>query len=189
MKKVFLSLALVSLGLSFANAQAVKKTKKVKTVKTEKRVVAAPAPVAAPIPVPAKPAAPAPAGAAWESGIAFDKETHDYGQISKGANGECEFRFVNKGKEPVNIINAVGSCGCTVPTYPKAPIAPGQSEVIKVKYDTQRVGPINKQVTVTIAPVGDNSRNATKFLKIAGNVNQPPAEPGLENHNGGPVGH
>jgi len=77
-----------------------------------------------------------------ESGakIEFSKETHDYGTIKNGANGECVFEFKNTGDAPLLISNSRGSCGCTVPEWPKEPIAPGATGTIKVKYDTMRTG-------------------------------------------------
>ena len=81
--------------------------------------------------------------------VTFEKDVHDYGTVKQGGNGECEFKFTNTGTEPLIISDAKGSCGCTVPEWPKTPIKPGESAVIKVKYDTKRVGPINKNVTVT----------------------------------------
>lgn len=97
--------------------------------------------------------------------ISFEKETIDYGTIEKGADGNREFVFTNTGKEPLIITNAKGSCGCTVPTWPKEPIAPGESGKIKVKYDTKRVGPFTKSVTIS-----SNAGNATKVVKIKGVV-------------------
>jgi hypothetical protein len=98
--------------------------------------------------------------------IAFDKEVHDYGTIKQGDNGECEFKFTNTGNEPLIITNAVGSCGCTVPEWPKNPIKPGESASIKVKYDTKRVGAINKSVTVS----SNSATEPTKTLRIRGMV-------------------
>lgn len=97
----------------------------------------------------------------------FDKLEHDYGSIDQGANGTTEFRFTNTGTEPLIISNAKGSCGCTVPEWPKEPIAPGASSSIKVKYDTKRVGPISKTVTITSNAVD----NPSALLKIKGTVN------------------
>lgn len=103
--------------------------------------------------------------------ISFEQETIDYGKVEKGANGVREFVFTNTGKEPLIITNARGSCGCTVPSWPKEPIAPGESGSIKVKYDTQRVGPINKSVTVST-----NANVPTKVLRIKGQVVKPAQE-------------
>ena len=102
--------------------------------------------------------------------ISFTQETIDYGNIKKDANGEREFVFKNTGKEPLIITNCVGSCGCTVPVWPKTPIAPGEKASIKVKYDTRRVGRFQKTVTVT-----SNAGTPTKVLTIKGNVEDVPA--------------
>lgn len=98
--------------------------------------------------------------------ITIDKEVHDYGTIDKGANGECEFTVTNTGNQPLIISNCKGSCGCTVPSCPKEPIAPGASAKIKVKYDTNRVGPINKSVTIT----SNATNEPKKLIRIKGDV-------------------
>jgi hypothetical protein len=114
----------------------------------------------------------------WTPSIEFEKETHDYGTIKKGANGVFEFKFKNTGKEPIVISNAAGSCGCTVPEWPKEPIAPGKSSVIKVSYDTERVGAINKNVVLTIQNITkDKTGNKTLFIK--GNVEGGPVDAGM----------
>ena len=101
--------------------------------------------------------------------ISFDKSTHDYGQIEKSANGECIFVFTNTGNKPLKISNAKGSCGCTVPQWPREEIAPGATGEIKVRYDTKRVGVINKSVTIQSNAL--NSDNITRAKKDAdGNV-------------------
>jgi hypothetical protein len=118
--------------------------------------------------------------------INFEKDVHDYGNIKQGANGTYEFKFKNSGKEPLIISMARGSCGCTVPEWPKEPIKPGESATIKVSYDTKRVGPINKTVTIT-----SNAKNdPTKVLTIKGNVDATAAEevfPGKPASSGAPV--
>jgi len=103
--------------------------------------------------------------------LKMDKMVHDYGNIMQGGNGECEFKFTNSGKEPLVITNCQGSCGCTVPQCPKEPILPGKTGVIKVKYDTQRVGGIYKTVTVN-----SNSKSGNVVLTIKGNVEAKPVE-------------
>jgi hypothetical protein len=103
--------------------------------------------------------------------IKMDKMTHDYGNIKQGGDGECEFKFTNNGKEPLVITNCQGSCGCTVPQCPKDPILPGKSGVIKVKYDTNRVGGIYKTVTVN-----SNAKSGNVVLTIKGNVEAKPVE-------------
>jgi hypothetical protein len=97
--------------------------------------------------------------------IEFETDVVDYGTIDQNANGEREFKFTNNGKEPLIITNCKGSCGCTVPSWPREPIAPGESGVIKVKYATNRVGPINKSITVN-----SNAATPVKVLRIIGTV-------------------
>lgn len=101
--------------------------------------------------------------------IVFESETVDYGTIDFNASGEREFKFKNTGKEPLIIQSATGSCGCTVPTPPKEPIKPGETAVIKVKYDTKRVGNFEKAITVM-----SNAKSGTKVLKIKGQVKPDP---------------
>ncbi|HEY0092037.1 MAG TPA: DUF1573 domain-containing protein [Flavobacterium sp.] len=104
------------------------------------------------------------------AGIVFESDTVDYGTINQNADGKREFTFTNNGNKPLIISNAQGSCGCTVPTYPKEPIAPGAKGVIGVKYDTNRVGAFTKTVTLTT-----NAAEPTKTLTIKGNVLADPA--------------
>lgn len=98
--------------------------------------------------------------------IEIDKDTHDYGTIEQGANGECTFTVTNTGTAPLIISMCKGSCGCTVPSCPKEPIAPGATATIKVKYDTNRVGPINKSVTIT----SNADNEPQKIIRIKGNI-------------------
>lgn len=97
--------------------------------------------------------------------ITFEKTTHDYGTLYKGGDGTCEFKFTNTGVEPLILSNCTSSCGCTVPDWPREPILKGKSAVVKVKYDTNRLGPINKTVTVT-----SNANNSPVQLRIVGNI-------------------
>ncbi|MCC7333431.1 MAG: DUF1573 domain-containing protein [Flavobacteriales bacterium] len=112
--------------------------------------------------------------------MTFDSDVVDYGTIEQGADGVREFKFKNTGKEPLIISNATGSCGCTVPTWSKEPILPGKTGSIGVKYDTKRLGAINKTVTVT-----SNAAEATKVLRIKGEIIAPKTAP--VNTTSGPV--
>lgn len=100
--------------------------------------------------------------------IEFKTETIDYGTIEKGANGVRVFEFTNTGDAPLIITKVKSSCGCTVPSWPKDPIMPGESGKIEVKYDTNRVMPIRKTITVT-----SNAETPTVALKIKGTVVDP----------------
>ncbi len=97
--------------------------------------------------------------------IEFKSETVDYGDIEKGSDGVRVFTFTNTGTAPLIISNVSSSCGCTIPKKPEDPILPGATGEIQVKYDTNRVGPIRKAVTVT-----SNADTPTKILKIKGEV-------------------
>ena len=103
-----------------------------------------------------------------QDSIKFEKIVHDYGTIAQGADGNSEFKFTNKGKSPLILSNVKASCGCTVPEWPKEPIAPGQTGSIKVKYNTATVGAFNKSITVN-----SNALNNTVMLQIKGNVTPP----------------
>ncbi len=98
----------------------------------------------------------------------FKTEVIDYGDIEKGSDGIKTFQFKNVGSAPLNIENVYSSCGCTVPTWTKAAIAPGRSGEIQVKYDTNRVGPIRRTITIY-----SNADESTKALKIKGRVLDP----------------
>ena len=95
----------------------------------------------------------------------FKSETIDYGEIKKGSDGLRVFEVKNIGDAPLVIEDVKSSCGCTVPEKPDAPIMPGETGEIQVKYDTKRVGPIRKTVTVY-----SNSDEPVKALKIKGAV-------------------
>jgi len=171
MKKIILIAAAVAFfGNLGATAQETKKVKKTKTTKVVAKKEDAPkfemVKVAGP-------------------GMLFDTETIDYGTIEQGADGQRQFVITNNGTEPLIISNAQGSCGCTVPTFPKEPIAPGAKAIIGVKYDTNRVGPINKTVTIT-----SNAKDLPmKIVTIKGNINAKavPASPLTPAAPAGPV--
>jgi hypothetical protein len=95
----------------------------------------------------------------------FESEVVDYGTIEQRADGKREFKFKNVGKSPIIISRAKGSCGCTVPTYPKRPIMPGETAVIGVKYDTNRIGAFSKSITLF-----SNASESKKLLRIKGKV-------------------
>ena len=97
----------------------------------------------------------------------FEKETIDYGKISKGANGERIFVFTNIGDQPLIIKNIQSSCGCTVPKKPEEPIMPGEKGEIKVSYDTKRVGGFSKAITIF-----SNAKKSRKIIKIKGIINK-----------------
>ena len=101
--------------------------------------------------------------------MTFEQTTIDYGTIFQGAEPLRQFKFTNTGNEPLIIKDARGSCGCTVPTYPKEPVMPGESATIDVRYDTQRIGQFSKTVTLTT-----NEAAESRTLTIQGDVKELP---------------
>ena len=97
--------------------------------------------------------------------IKFKTDTVDYGTIEKGADGLRIFEFTNTGDAPLIVSKVTSSCGCTVPKWSQEPILPGKTGEIQVKYDTNRVNPIRKTITVI-----SNADTPTVALKIKGEV-------------------
>jgi hypothetical protein len=145
---LFSTLALISLSSVAQNKDA--KQTDVKQATDKAQVVATPA---APAQNP-------------DLSIKFNQEEHNFGNVPEGPSVSYDFEFKNIGKVPIIFSDVHGSCGCTVPVWPKEPILPGKSSKIAVTYSTQgRQGQINKTVTVT-------SNVGTKILKISGNVDK-----------------
>ena len=79
----------------------------------------------------------------------FDEESFDFGNISQGEKVEHSFSFTNTGDADLIISSAIGSCGCTIPSYPKEPVKPGQSAEIQVVFDSNgKHGAQHKRVTI-----------------------------------------
>ncbi len=100
--------------------------------------------------------------------MSFAEMAHDFGTIKQDTENKKVFTFTNTGNEPLVISNAVGSCGCTVPAYPKEPIAPGKTGEIEVVYKPgKQKGSQNKTVTITA-----NTEPKTTRLSISANVEE-----------------
>jgi hypothetical protein len=103
--------------------------------------------------------------------IEFAYTEYDYGTINEGGDGTSEFLFKNTGDEPLVLSDVRSTCGCTVPSWPKEPVKPGESAKIIVSYNTRRIGPINKSITVS-----SNANTAPVVLRIKGNVIPKPVD-------------
>jgi hypothetical protein len=146
MMKSILTVSALCLGLSYLQAQTIKpKAKKPIPVKVVPQTIEG-------------------------AGMLFKSDVIDYGKIAHKSNGEREFVFTNNGNKALLIKNATSTCGCTVPTFPKDSIQPGEKGAIIVKFDTSRAGPFSKTVTVTSNAV----QGSTKVLLIKGDVAIPP---------------
>lgn len=105
--------------------------------------------------------------------IEFGESTYDFGEVMEGDKVNHKYTFKNTGSEPLIISNAKGSCGCTVPNWPRNPIAPGESAEIDVTFDSKGKGKVggnlqSKRVTITA-----NTDPANNYLTIKGKVNKP----------------
>ncbi len=145
MKKVIMTLLCLSAGALAANAQ------------DNKQMASIPPPVQ-------QQSATAPDPDAGK--FKFKEETHDFGNVQEGPDQEYDFTFKNTGKSAILISEAHGSCGCTVPQWPKDPILPGEKGAIHVTYHTAgRAGAISKEVIIT-----SNAQQPTTTLHIRGTV-------------------
>lgn len=150
MKKIILSLACLAVLASCSNQDTKQLAAADTTATTEMGTAAA-----------ASETAPADAAA-----FKFVKESFDFGQITAGEKVSYDFKFTNIGKTPLIITSATATCGCTVPDYPKEPVAPGAEGIIKVVFDSAgKLGMQNKVITITANTVPEITE-----VSILGNV-------------------
>lgn len=98
--------------------------------------------------------------------LSFGETTFDFGDVDEGEMVSHVYKFTNTGSEPLVIKDAKGSCGCTVPKWPKTPIPPGETGDIQVEFNSKgKTGKQSKRVTITA-----NTDPAQTFLTISGNV-------------------
>lgn len=96
----------------------------------------------------------------------FARETNDFGKIRSGEKVASDFKFTNTGKSPLIITDAVATCGCTKPEWPKAPIKPGESGNIHVVFDSaSKMGLQDKMITITA-----NTNPAQNMVHLIGEV-------------------
>lgn len=98
--------------------------------------------------------------------MTFTETEFDFGSVAAGSVVKHTFEFTNTGKSPLLIDNAQASCGCTVPQWPKDPVAPGAKGSINVEFNsTGKMGVQNKTVTITA-----NTQPNTTMVTIKGTV-------------------
>ena len=100
-----------------------------------------------------------------KTNIAFDKEIHDFGNISYENKVETTFKIKNTGENPLVILNAQASCGCTIPEKPTEPILPGKEGDLKVAFKPNKAGAISKRITLTT-----NTEAGKEYVTIKANV-------------------
>lgn len=96
--------------------------------------------------------------------IKFDKMVHDFGKVKLNSKAEYKFNFTNIGNKPLVITNIEVGCSCTTPVWPKTAIMPGKKDGVIVGYLTDRIGPIDRTITVK-SNTGKNVQ-----IKIIGEV-------------------
>jgi len=105
--------------------------------------------------------------------IKFDEESFDFGSITQGEKVEHTFKFTNTGENDLVIVSAKGSCGCTIPKWPKEPIAPGgQGDIFVVFNSEGKSNKQHKQVSIIA-----NTEPATTVVSITGDVIAPDSKP------------
>ncbi len=102
--------------------------------------------------------------------VQFEETTYNFGTVKDGDKVKHVYKFKNTGKAPLIISDAKGSCGCTVPDWPREPIAPGKMGEIKVEFDSKNKGTEegsnqSKRVTITA-----NTDPVQTYLTISGIV-------------------
>ena len=100
--------------------------------------------------------------------MTFDEASYDFDTIVQGTKVVHEFSFTNSGKNPLIIVNGFGTCGCTVPEYPKDPIAPGEKRKIKVQFNSnKKAGQQNKKVIlIANTQPSKNEIGITAYVKV-----------------------
>lgn len=106
------------------------------------------------------------ANAASTAVMKFEKDAHDFGKIKTGDKVTYDFKFTNTGTSPLIITDAVATCGCTKPEWPKTPVKPGESGIIHVTFNSEgKSGLQDKQITVTA-----NTNPAQTRVHLVGEV-------------------
>lgn len=118
-----------------------------------------------------------------KASINFDEMSYDFGQIKEGDVVHHIFKFTNTSLVPLIIHNASGTCGCTVPKWPKEPIPPGKTGQIEVSYDSKnKSGKQAKSVNITA-----NTVPPVTTLNITSIVNKEPGQPKETNQKENPI--
>ncbi len=101
--------------------------------------------------------------------IKFTEEDYNFGKVEQGQVVEHSFEFKNTGKEPLIISDCRASCGCTIPEWPRDPIAPGATSKITAKFNTAGKSSDQKKVITVSA----NTEPMETFISVAGFVEVP----------------
>ena len=100
-----------------------------------------------------------------KAAVQWETTDHNFGTIRQRVPQLAEFTFTNQSSEPIFIIEAIGSCGCTVADYTKEAIAPGEQGVVRATYNAAQLGAFAKTVSATLSTGGK-----AQVLRIRGTV-------------------
>ena len=106
-----------------------------------------------------------------KTNIKFETDLHEFGNVDVNSENKYSFTFKNSGNEPLKISNAKGSCGCTVPNWPKEPILPGEGGEIEVVFRPSK-GQAGSKQTKTVTVSANTSPSENTILKISAFVNK-----------------
>ncbi|MCC6817020.1 MAG: DUF1573 domain-containing protein [Saprospiraceae bacterium] len=112
--------------------------------------------------------------------VEFEEMVHDFGEVMEGSMVKHQYKFKNTGNEPLVISDAKGSCGCTVPDWPREPVPPGGTGVINVQFDSKGKGSDDGQKQSKRVTVTANTNPAQTYLTISGVVKKDPKAPKAE---------
>lgn len=108
--------------------------------------------------------------------MSFSEDRFNFGTVTEGEKVSHTYTFTNTGDEPLILSNARGSCGCTVPKWPRQPIQPGESSDIIVEFNTKnKPGPRSQKVTITA-----NTNPPESFIYLDGQVDKGATEPNVQ---------
>ena len=97
--------------------------------------------------------------------MTFKETFHNFKTVNYKSDVSFNFVFKNTGKKPIVITKVQSSCGCTIPSWEKEPVSKNKTGIIKVKYDSDRLGQFQKTVKVY-----SNAKNSPVTLIIKGEV-------------------
>ncbi len=98
-------------------------------------------------------------------------DTYDFGTVTDGEQVVHIYEFKNVGDQPLQILKAEASCGCTTPEFSPKPILPGKTGTIKVTFNSAgRVGPTHKEITIQSNAVQDDKSKERYVLTLKGQV-------------------
>ena len=127
-----------------------------------------------PVDMPTSPAEAVPVGPITT--IEFGESEYDFGTVAEGEKVKHVYNFKNTGSEPLIISNAKATCGCTVPQWPREPIAPGDSGELTVVFDTKNKGKVGGQLQTKRVTITANTDPVNSYVNIKGKVERSAAQ-------------